>query len=206
MTAPTPATPTRPVELTLTTELLSALTTRERALLPVLLAAALEMDDIFWREASGDRNTVLSAIHDPDIRSLVDFNYGPWDRRQGNAPLVPGVGPKPAGACFYPPDMEVSEFEAACAESPERAAALRSRHAVVRYFWSSTVGQFPAALYPLLDPGPLLRVQDVHVLHADGAAVGVTEHAEDVPQRHHRSPLNPSTGNFGPGPTGSARG
>ena len=75
---------------------------------------------------------MLSAIADPDIRSLVDFNYGPWDRRQGNAPLVPGVGPKPAGACFYPSDMDVNEFEAACAESPERAAALRSPYSVVR--------------------------------------------------------------------------
>ena len=66
----------------MTTELLAGLTTRERALLPVLLAACMEMDDIFWQEASGDRNTVLSTIDDQDIRSLVDFNYGPWDRRQ----------------------------------------------------------------------------------------------------------------------------
>ncbi len=132
MTTRLPATPTRPVEVTLTTELLAALTTRERALLPLLVAACAEMDAIFWQEASGDRNTVLSAIFDPDLRSLVDFNYGPWDRRQGNAPLVPGVGPKPAGACFYPSDMDVNEFEAACAESQERAAALRSPHSVVR--------------------------------------------------------------------------
>ena len=132
MTARTPATPTRPVEVTLATELLAGLTTRERALLPLLLAACAEMDETFWLEAFGDRDTLLSAIADPDLRSLVDFNYGPWDRRQGNAPLVPGVGPKPPGACFYPPGMDVNEFEAACAESPERAAALRSPHGVVR--------------------------------------------------------------------------
>ena len=132
MTAPTPALPTRPVEVTLTSELLAGLTARERATLPLLLAACMEMDAIFWQEASGDRNAVLSEITDPDLRSLVDFNYGPWDRRQGNAPLVPGAGPKPTGASFYPPDMDVIEFEAACAESPERAAALRSPHSVVR--------------------------------------------------------------------------
>ena len=132
MTARTPATPTRPVEVTLTTDLLAGLTTRERALLPLLLDACEEMDQIFWEETAGDRTTVLSTIEDPDIRSLVDFNYGPWDRRHDNAPLVPGVGAKPAGACFYPPDMEVIEFEAACAESPERAAALRSPHTIVR--------------------------------------------------------------------------
>ena len=76
---------------------------RERALLALLHAACVQMDETFWLEASGDRNAVLSAIADQDLGSLVDFNYGPWDRRQENAPLVPGVGPKPAGACFYPP-------------------------------------------------------------------------------------------------------
>ena len=132
MTANTPAAPNGPVEVTLTTDLLARLTTRERAMLPVLIHACEEMDQIFWQQAAGDRTTVLSGIEDPEIRSLVDFNYGPWDRRRDNLPLVPGVGPKPAGARFYPPDMDVAEFDAACAESPERAAALRSPYSVVR--------------------------------------------------------------------------
>ena len=132
MTARLPATPTRPVEVTLTSDLLAGLTTRERALLRLLLDACGEMDRIFWQEAAGDRNTVLFAIEDPDVRSLADFNYGLWDRRNDNAPLIPGVGPKPAGACFYPPDMDVNEFEAACAESTEQAAALQSPYSVVR--------------------------------------------------------------------------
>ena len=38
----------------------------------------------------------------------------------------------------------------------------------------------------VLDPAPLLRVLDVHVLDADGAAVRVAQHAEEVPQLHHR--------------------
>ena len=116
----------------MTSELLAGLNARQRALLQLLLAACTEMDAIFWQEASADRNVVLSEIADPDLRSLVDFNYGPWDRRQGNAPLLPDAGPKPTGASFYPPDMDVAEFEAACAESPERATALRSPHSVVR--------------------------------------------------------------------------
>ncbi len=132
MTGRTPAMPAGPVEVTLTSGLLAGLSRRERALLPLLLDACAEMDDVFWQEASGDRVSVLSAIDDAHVRSLVDFNYGPCDRRRGNAPLVPGVGAKPAGASFYPPDMDVSEFEAACAESPERAAALRSPHSIVR--------------------------------------------------------------------------
>src|SRR5690606_32037952 len=39
-------------------------------------------------------------------------------------------------------------------------------------------------LDPLLDPPALLGVLDVHVLDADGAAVGVTQGAEDVAQLH----------------------
>src|SRR3569833_2112027 len=37
-----------------------------------------------------------------------------------------------------------------------------------------------------LDPGALLGILDVHVLDADGAAVGVAQHAEDVAQLHRR--------------------
>ena len=41
-------------------------------------------------------------------------------------------------------------------------------------------------LHPLLQPGALGRVLDVHVLQADGAAVGVPQHAEDLAQQHPR--------------------
>ncbi len=73
-------------------------------------------------------------------------------------------------------------------------------------FCSSAVGLVVALLDPFLDPAPLLRVLDVHVLDADPAAVRVAQHAEDVAQLH---PL--LTGEAadrersGPGPTGSAR-
>ena len=40
------------------------------------------------------------------------------------------------------------------------------------------------ALDLLLDPALLLGVLDVHVLDADGAAVGVAQHVEDVAERH----------------------
>jgi hypothetical protein len=47
-----------------------------------------------------------------------------------------------------------------------------------------TVGLIVLDLDPLLEPVALLGVGDVHVLDADRAAVGVAQHAEDVPQRH----------------------
>jgi len=45
---------------------------------------------------------------------------------------VPGLGPKPLGANFYPPDMTKEEFEAAAAASPQQAEALRSLYTFVR--------------------------------------------------------------------------
>ena len=41
-----------------------------------------------------------------------------------------------------------------------------------------------AALDLLLDPALLVELLDVHVLDADGAAVRVAQHAEDVAERH----------------------
>jgi hypothetical protein len=120
-----------PVEVALTTELYGVLSEHERAMLPLLLDACAEMDAIFWQEAYGDRDALLSTIDDPDVRRFAEFNYGPWDRRAGNAPFLPDVAPKPPGARFYPADMTIAEFETACAESPERAVALRSQYALV---------------------------------------------------------------------------
>ena len=50
------------------------------------------------------------------------------------------------------------------------------------------------ALDAVLDPAPLLGVLDVHVLDADGAAVGVAQHAEDVAQLHRALPAEAADG------------
>ena len=64
------------------------------------------------------------------------------------------------------------------------ASAALSRRRIVQLLLA---GRLRAAdLDPLLDPLPLLRVLDVHVLDADPAAVGVAQHAEDVAQAGHR--------------------
>ena len=55
---------------------------------------------------------------DPALRRAVEINYGPWDRLDNEAPFVPGIGPKPPGAAFYPHDMTKQEFEAA--QLPEK--------------------------------------------------------------------------------------
>jgi len=100
-------------EFTLTADL-SNLTDDQREMIGVLIAAAEIMDDLFWRQAYGDgyEAWLVSAGVDEAGR-FADLNYGPWDRLDDEKPFIEGVGPKPLGANFYPPDMTREEFEAA---------------------------------------------------------------------------------------------
>jgi hypothetical protein len=100
------------VSVKLTSEI-DKLTDNERKMLPLLIKAADKMNDLFWYEAYGDKNELLSSITDEDTKTYAIINYGPWDRLDGYAPFVDGVGAKPAGANFYPKDMTKEEFEAA---------------------------------------------------------------------------------------------
>jgi hypothetical protein len=111
---------------------LSALSEQERRMIPLLIEAAQEMDGIFWQQVYPSRDSLLRTIPDSATRAYLDLNYGPWDRLDGNQPFVPGVGPRPAGAAFYPSDMGKEEFEAAATASPAAAAALRSHYTLVR--------------------------------------------------------------------------
>jgi hypothetical protein len=115
----------------LTTDL-GKLSENERRMIPLLIDAARSMDAIFWRQAYGNRDSLLRSITDPAIQRYVEINYGPWDRLADNAPFVEGVGPKPKGAGFYPSDMTKDEFEATARKSPATGKALRSQYTVVR--------------------------------------------------------------------------
>jgi hypothetical protein len=93
---------------------LASLTAKEREMVSLFIDASVIMDDLFWRQAyPGDRAKLLAGITDPATRRFVEVNYGPWDRLAGNAPFLPGVGPKPDVAGFYPLDMTREEFERA---------------------------------------------------------------------------------------------
>ncbi len=96
---------------TLTTDL-SVLTEKEKQMLPLLLEAAQIMDDIFWTQAYGDKNELLTENINEYIKKFLKINYGPWERLNNNQPFIEGVGPKPAGANFYPADMTKEEFDA----------------------------------------------------------------------------------------------
>jgi len=99
------------IEVELTTDI-SHLSENEKQMLPLLFEAAQIMDDIFWTQAYGDKEKLLSKIDDEATKSFVNLNYGPWERLNNNAPFIEGYGEKPLGANFYPSDMTQEEFEA----------------------------------------------------------------------------------------------
>ena len=123
---------TKYVEVALTSDLYGKLSDKERGMIPLLIDASREMDAIFWQEAYGDKDKLLASIADPETRRFAEINYGPWDRLHANAPFVPGAGEKPKGAGYYPADMTKDEFEKACADAPDKGAALKSPSTVVR--------------------------------------------------------------------------
>jgi len=103
----------------LTTDV-GALSENQKQIIGILIEAAGLMDEMFWYEAYGKKDSLLQAVDDPGLEQFIRINYGPWDRLEGNAPFVKGVGEKPKGANFYPPDMTAEEFEAA--SLPDKAS------------------------------------------------------------------------------------
>ena len=99
-------------EYTLTTDI-SHLSDNEREMLRLLFEAADIMDGLFWKENYGDKEELMARIGDnADLCKLATIAYGPWDGLDGNKPFVEGIGPKPAGAQFYPADMTEEEWNA----------------------------------------------------------------------------------------------
>lgn len=90
---------------------LSKLTDNERQMLPMLIKAAHKMNALFWYEAYGDPSELLNSVSDEETKAFVNINYGPWDRLDGDAAFIEGIGSKPEGANFYPKDMSKEEFE-----------------------------------------------------------------------------------------------
>lgn len=94
----------------LTTDL-SHLSDNERELIKVFLEVGEIMDDLFWKQAFGDKADI-EAISDDATREFAMINYGPWERLNDMEPFVEGYSAKPKGAQFYPNDMTKEEFEA----------------------------------------------------------------------------------------------
>jgi hypothetical protein len=103
----------------------SALPPSEREALRKLVEASRIIDALFLRQAwAGNESLLLhllgdrSALGEARLRYFL-INKGPWSRLDGDAPFIPGVGPRPGGANFYPPGATRDEVERWMAQLPE---------------------------------------------------------------------------------------
>lgn len=110
----------------------AALSSQDKQVLRLLVDVAKKMDDLFWRQAWGDKQALLESAASNGLRRYLEINYGPWDRLDDNRPFVEGVGAKPPGATFYPPDVTREFFERQVAgASAAQAEALKSPYTVI---------------------------------------------------------------------------
>lgn len=96
---------------TLTSDL-SHLSDNQKQMVGLLIDAGKIMDDLFWKIAYGDKESLLNSIDNPKARQFAVYNYGPWDRLEANASFIEGAAAKSSGAQYYPADMTKEEFEA----------------------------------------------------------------------------------------------
>ncbi|WP_462317536.1 dipeptidyl-peptidase 3 family protein [Marinilabilia sp.] len=94
----------------LTTDL-DALSANQKKMLPLLFEVADIMDNLFWQQSWGNKESLMRKIENQHLKEYTRINYGPWDRLNDNKPFIKGIGPKPQGAGFYPVDMQKEEFE-----------------------------------------------------------------------------------------------
>ena len=90
---------------------LNQLSLNDRKVLPLLIQAAEIMDELYWKQAYPQKDSLLASVKDEKTREFVNINYGPWDRLNNDKPFVAGIGAKPDGASFYPYGINKEEIE-----------------------------------------------------------------------------------------------
>ncbi|HRO46277.1 hypothetical protein [Agriterribacter sp.] len=113
---------------------LSQLTAKEKEMLPLLMEAAGIMDDLFWLQAYGNKDSLLNAAQDEAAKQFMLINYGPWDRLNNDTPFIAGAGIKPPGANFYPKNMTKEEFEKADLKDKEGLYTVVKRDAAGKLY------------------------------------------------------------------------
>ncbi|MFH0892883.1 MAG: Zn-dependent hydrolase [Bacteroidota bacterium] len=94
----------------LTTDM-SKLSDKEKQMIPLLIDAAMIMDDLYWMQTYGNKDEFLATIKDEDAKKFANINYGPWERLNDNQPFLEGAKVKTPGVNFYPADITKEEFE-----------------------------------------------------------------------------------------------
>ena len=112
----------------------AALTDWEKAVLAKLVAASDIMHELFARQVAPQNAEWARMVENRGADAAAeyfDIMVGPWDRQREMEPFL-AVGPKPAGAGYYPPDLTRDEYEAWLEANPEDRASFESPFTVIR--------------------------------------------------------------------------
>lgn len=144
---------------------LSAVPENERFALVKLVEASRVLDGLYLRQRQPANDAMLQTLasdRTPIGAARLDLfllEKGPWLSLDGNRPFVPGVGPKPPGASFYPPGATRDQIESWIAALPERARADATG-----YFTTirrAPDGAFTVVPYSLEYQGDLARMAEL---------------------------------------------
>lgn len=138
-----------PVKLTAD---LSALSEKEKQMIPLLIEAAEIMDGLYWQQSYGNKDSLLNSIQDAATREFARINYGPWDKLNNDTPFIAGFGAKPHGAGFYPADMTKDELE---------KSDVKDKHGEYSVIRRDSAGRLIAIPYHQFYQEPLKRAADL---------------------------------------------
>jgi len=140
----------------------------ERQALGKLVQASRLLDALFLRQAwAGNEAELMRLLADttPLGRARLHaflINKGPWSRLDHDAPFIPGVPEKPAGANFYPADATKADVEGWLAglSADERRRAT-GFFTTIRRTPPGSAQPFAAVPYSLEYQGELARAADL---------------------------------------------
>lgn len=100
-----------------------------------LIEAARIADAIFWRQVSPEdtpQSLIEQAGDDEELKEMLVFNYGPYDRLSENLPLLPYARPRKRGLGFYPADLTEAELAAYLEAHPKLRMQFESPYTVIQ--------------------------------------------------------------------------
>ena len=145
-----------PVDINVDT---STLPPNEQVALHKMIQAAKIFDALYLRQVDPRNESRLNQLIRDDSplgRARLHYfrlNAGPWSSLDEDAPFLPGVGPKPLSANFYPPDSTRTQVDAWMQGLPEKEKAEATGFfTVIR---RSPTGHFIAVPYSVEYQGEL---------------------------------------------------
>ena len=131
----------------LTTDV-SNLKQKEQQMISLFIQAAQIMDDLYWQQSFGNKDSLLNSVNDEKARQFIKLNYGPWDKLNNDTPFIAGVGTKPPGAQFYPKDMTKEELE---------KSAVTDKHGLYSLIRRDSAGKLFSIPYHIAYKEPLQK-------------------------------------------------